>query len=99
MYIMPEKDRRDYIRMEVESDISYSVNGGAVIARGRGKNISHTGIQFLTGRRLDCGDRLDATLHSGNDLFRPLHMEIVVIRCEEIGPGEYLVAGELSRIT
>lgn len=87
-------EKRKYPRMTINADITYSRSGGNSQYTGFCKNLSHTGILFVTEQLLSPGDAVIITLDTKSGYFTPLKARVEVVRTE---PSEdrYAVAGEI----
>ena len=88
-------DKRNYLRMDVDADISFKIRDDDKIHRGKCIDLSHDGIKFETGVKLPTGTILKAVITLENSNVNPLGSSIVVLRIEESQPGRFIVAGKM----
>lgn len=86
-------EKRDYIRVPVECEVSLenSANGKRFIASG--KNLSANGVLFHTDELLRPGDHLEMHIESHQALLSVLDASIEVVRVEDRGDGRSYAAG------
>ncbi|MBD3671536.1 MAG: PilZ domain-containing protein [Gammaproteobacteria bacterium] len=85
-------EKRDYIRMEVDCDVVYRTEDGSTEKQGKGKNLSATGVLFESDENFPAGTRLVLKVMPRNTITPPLDMTVEVVRVDEVGPGQYMVA-------
>lgn len=87
------EEKRDYIRMPVECEVSLenSVSGRRFVASG--KNLSASGVLFHTEERLRPGDRLEMHIEAHQALLSVLDASIEVVRVEALDDGRSYAAG------
>jgi len=87
-------EKRKYPRVTINADITYSRPGGNSQYPGFCKNLSHTGILFVTEQLLSAGDSVVITLDTKSSNFTPLKARIEIIRTEPL-EDRYAVAGKI----
>ncbi|AOU97223.1 hypothetical protein BI364_03725 [Acidihalobacter yilgarnensis] len=80
-------EKRDFIRMTIDCDVSYHLVDGSVIDQGRVRNLSGRGVLFQTGRFLDIGAVLDLSITSRSSSIPPLNARVEVVRVHEVKSG------------
>jgi len=87
-------EKRDYPRMAVKADITYSIDGDGAMYTGISNNLSHSGIQFITERALSPGKSIEFRLASFDGKVDPLEAKATVLR---VAPADnkYIVAGKI----
>jgi len=91
-------ERRDFIRMEMDTGLSFKRDGSATVYSGRCLDLSHTGMQIETETVLSTGERIAVSLDLGNPQFEPMRAHLEVLRVEERPDGGYLIAGKILDI-
>ncbi len=92
-------EKRDYIRMNIDAQIKCRIRSTKEVFTGRCKNLSHTGLQFLTSKHLKEGTEIDIILKINDALGRPpLRARLAVKRINKIADQQYLVSGKLSDV-
>ena len=91
------EEKRDFKRMSVECDISYTLEGGSEKFYGKGSDLSATGVMFTTDQPLAKGARLDLSVHPYIKTVLPLQARATVIRSEKQAEG-YLIGVKLEQV-
>jgi hypothetical protein len=92
-------EKRDFIRMPVDCEISLQspVNGKHFNAAG--KNLSAGGVLFYTDEPLRPGDRLEMHIEASQVVTSVLDATIEVVRVESLGDGRsYAVGGSITEL-
>jgi hypothetical protein len=96
---MGTKEKRDYIRMNIDTEIKCKICGTNEEFTGKCKNLSHTGLQLATSKHLKEGTELDISLKIDSGLGRPpLSAKLTVKRISKIEDEQFLVSGKLSDV-
>ena len=74
------EEKRDYPRMSIMADITYSMDGDDALYTGTSNNLSHSGIQFITERELLPGNSIEFRLASNDGKVDPLEAKAQVLR-------------------
>jgi hypothetical protein len=91
-------EKRDFIRMVFDAEISYKTKDNNSVYKGICKNLSHTGLQFETELFLPEGSELEVTIDSRNGKFNPLKANFKSLRVKTLQNNKYLVSGRISKI-
>ncbi|MFC1670432.1 PilZ domain-containing protein [Spirochaetota bacterium] len=91
-------DKRDYIRMEVDTEISFKIQGDTKIHRGKCIDISHDGVKFETDINMPAGTSLQAVISMSNGKMNPLESNIVILRVEKSLSDKYITAGKMFNV-
>ena len=93
------KNKRNYIRMDVNAKINCKNNETGEEITGSCMNLSHTGIKFETKEPVKKGTKYQITVNVDGDKINPLKAELLVIRVEKNKKTEkYRISGELSNV-
>jgi hypothetical protein len=93
------KEKRDFIRMNIDTEIKCKIRGTKEEFTGKCKNLSHTGLQFLTSKHLKEGTEIDVSLKIDSGLGRPpLNAKFIAKRISRTADEQYLVSGKLSDV-
>ncbi len=93
------KEKRNYIRMNIETEVLYKIRGTKEEFKGHCKNLSHSGIQFITSKNLKVGSELDIILKVSGALPQPpLEAVLIVQRVNKDAADQYVVSGKLSDV-
>ncbi len=85
------EEKRDFPRMNIEADLTYSRSQDKGLYEALSKNLSHSGILFETEQTLSPGESVVLTMDSRNNKFIPLKAKAEVIRVNPIS-NKFLVA-------
>ena len=91
-------NNREYIRMIVDSDFKFKIEGKDQLYTGKCKNLSHTGFQFQSTELIPKGSVIKGSIQSGNSNFSPLSAILKVNRIENLEDGEYLIACSIKKL-
>ena len=91
------EEKRDYIRVPVECEVSLenSASGKRFVASG--KNLSASGVLFHTEEPLAPGDQLEMHIEASRALMSVLDATIEVIRVESTADGNLYAVGSAIR--
>lgn len=95
--IIGRNDQRGFLRMDVNSQLSFSISGSDNIHEGIAQDLSATGLRFTTRQKVNVGDMLDICMKPGIDITPPLETTMAVVRVTETEDGQYEVAGILQQ--
>ena len=84
-------EKRDYPRMNIEADLTYTRSRDNGVYDGLCKNLSHSGILFETEQALLQGESVVLFMDSKNSKFTPLKARAEVVRVNPIS-NKYAVA-------
>ncbi len=77
-------EKRDFIRITVDSDIKFSLSGSGQDECGKVTNLSGRGMMFIADHPLTVEDRIEVQIHPENDLTPPLHANVRVVRVNKL---------------
>jgi len=84
--IGPEhSEKRNFTRMAVNAELTYSITGDNQIYTAECRDLSHTGILFITEQSLSNGQTLEITIDVTYSKFEPMKAIVEVIRVESSG--------------
>ena len=86
-------DKRRFGRLEVDAELTYIVTDDNTTYSGRCKNLSHSGIQFITENALSEGKSVEVTIDTGSSKFKPMKARVEIIRVEPSEDNCYRAAG------
>ncbi len=95
--IIGKSDQRGFIRMDIESEISFKIADGSKSFTGKTNDLSATGVAFNTDTVVSVGDTLHLTVKPGTSITPPLEVSVSVIRVEPSKDGGYNVASEICQ--
>ena len=86
-------EKRLFCRMHVDAEISFTIPGDNSSFKGQCRNLSHSGIQFITGQALSEGQSLEIVIDTKSDKFQPMKALVEIIRVEPSEDNQYETAG------
>jgi len=81
--------------MPINAELTYTIKGEGTAFKGQCKNLSHSGIQFETGKLLEEGAFLELTIDTKSDKFKPMNATVEVLRVDPLEDGRYKVSGKI----
>lgn len=82
-------EKRDFIRMTVDCQVSWREVGAEEVHMGNTKNLSGKGILFLAETEIPIGTLLEVNVSPDNDVTPQLDATVEVVRIEILKPGKY----------
>ena len=89
------KEKREYARMAIDAELSCTLLGEGTSFSGKGRNISHSGIQFETDNLLAPGTSLEISIDSQSNKIMPMTATVNVLRVEPLEKTGFRVAGTI----
>ena len=89
--MVDSSDERDFRRMTLDCGMTYRPGGSHETYTARARNISSTGVLFVTDRALRSGDQLTINVTPAHAVVQPLNARVEVIRVAADG-ADYSVA-------
>jgi len=98
--MVDSEEKRDFRRMEVDSDITVRLLGGKQVITARIKDLSATGLNFHTSHELMVGEELDVNIEPGKaGITLPFHALVRIVHIEEIIPEiEYAIGCKIKEM-
>ena len=91
-------EKRDFIRMKVDTEITLSLDNNDQNVKGVCRDLSGTGMLIEVTEKVSEGITCSTTLPSSNEAFPALDASIKIIRCTEISEGKYQLGTEILAI-
>lgn len=91
-------EKRDYIRMQTDSRITYRLEGSQHCYEGRCVNLSAAGVLFLTDQRFAPGTRININITPQLSVVPPLDATIEVVRSQLHSSGSFAIAGQIKEM-
>lgn len=88
-------EKRDFIRMTVDCDVSYRLIDKDMAGEGRARNLSGRGVLFQTDHLLAPGSILELSIRPQSASIAPLNARVEVVRVEEIDAGRLYEIGAM----
>jgi len=89
--MVDSSDERDFRRMTLDCAMTFRRGGSHEEHAARARNISSTGVLFVTGEALTPGEQLTINVTPKQAVVAPLNARVEVIRVEADG-ADYAVA-------
>ncbi len=80
--IIGRSDKRDFIRMNIESEVDIRRPGESTSFQGITEDLSANGVRFKTSTPVKAGEELHVTVKPKNTITPPLEMTVEVIRVD-----------------
>lgn len=91
-------EQRDFIRMETDCTVNYSITGSGETKQGVCRNLSATGILFYSKEPIAENTKLDIHIEAGSSMIPPLKAVIQVVRIKPNGNNDFEVAGFITEM-
>ncbi len=91
-------EKRNYIRMEIDCDITYRLAGSDELHHGRCSSISGAGVSFIADQSFDPGKAMEINVVPKNTVTPSMTAFIEVIRSTRQDDGRYEVAATIKSI-
>lgn len=91
-------EKRNYIRMEIDCDVTYRLADSDELHHGHCSSISGAGVSFIANRFFDPGKAMEINVIPQNSLTPPMTAFIEVIRSTQQDDGSYEVAATIKSI-
>ncbi len=88
-------EKRDFLRMAIDCQLSYSKKGEKQSLEGHVVNLSSKGILFTATEKFEVGDQLDIKLTPANSPNAPMEVSVVIVRASYNG-SVYELACEIT---
>ncbi|UCD36218.1 MAG: PilZ domain-containing protein [Nitrospiraceae bacterium] len=89
-------EKRHFCRMSVTAELTYLLPGENTLYKGLCNNLSHSGIQFITEKLLEAGQRLEVTIDTKSAKFKPMAVIVEVVRVEPSESNTYRISGTIT---
>lgn len=90
-------EKRDFIRMKVDTEITLSFDNNKHV-KGICRDLSGTGMLIEVTEEVSEGSSCKTTFPSSNDAFPALDASIKIIRCTALGEDKYQLGTEILAI-
>lgn len=91
-------EKRDYIRMDIDCDITYRLADSDVVYQGRGNSISGAGVSFISEHNIEPGQAVEINILPAKSLTPPMNAFIEVVRNTPLPDGTYEIAATIKSI-
>ena len=97
--MLSHDEKRDYIRMEVDCDITYKLANSNDLHTGRCTNLSGAGISFMTDQSFEPGLAMEVSIVPKSNITPPMTAFIEVVRSVKHDGNQYEIAAVIKTIT
>ena len=94
--VIGKQDQRDFLRMNVQSKLTFKIQGTDETYEGTTADLSATGLRFISKQQVNVGDVLEISLKPGVDITPSLEAALTVIRVDAMDDGQYDIAGAMQ---
>lgn len=91
-------EKRNFIRMEMDCDVTYKLADSDEVHRGRCSSISGAGVTFITDRLFEPGKAMEVNVIPKNTITPSMTAFIEVIRSTQQVDGSYEIAATIKSI-
>lgn len=96
--MLAHDEKRDYIRMEVDCDITYKLANSQDIKTGRCTTLSGAGVSFLADQPFDAGLAMEVSIIPKTSITPPMTAFIEVVRSVKRDENQYEIAASIKSI-
>lgn len=96
--MLTHDERRDYIRMDVDCEITYKLADSNEIKTGRCLTLSGAGVSFLADRPFDPGLAMEVSICPKNNITPPMIAYIEVVRSSRRDHDAHEIAAVIKGI-
>ncbi len=96
--MLSHDEKRDYIRMDVDCDITYKPADGSVTKNGRCTNLSGAGVSFIADQEFDVGLAMEVSILPKTSITPPMTAFVEVVRSVRQGDGSYEIGAAIKSI-
>jgi hypothetical protein len=91
-------EKRDYIRMDVDCDITYKLADGDEVKTGKCTTLSGAGVSFLAEEAFEVGLAMEVSILPKTAITPPMTAFIEVVRNVKLDDGSYEIAATIKSI-
>ncbi|PPD50496.1 MAG: pilus assembly protein PilZ [Methylobacter sp.] len=91
-------EKRNYIRMEIDCEVTYRLANSDELHRGHCSSISGAGVSFTANQAFDAGKAMEINVLTKNALTPPMTAFIEVVRSSQNEDGSYEIAASIKSI-
>ena len=95
--VIGRQDQREFLRMNVQSKMTFKIQGSEELYEGTTADLSATGVRFISRQKVNIGDVLNISLKPGVDVTPSLEAALTVIRVAATDDCSYDIAGSMQR--
>lgn len=91
-------EKRNYIRMEIDCELTYKLADSTELHHGRCTSISGAGVAFIADRAFEPGKAMEINVIPQNTVTPSMTAFIEVLRSTSKGDGNYEIAATIKSI-
>lgn len=91
-------EKRDYIRMDVDCDISYKLADSGEFKTGRCTSLSGAGVSFIAESSCEIGSAMEINVLPQNSITPPMTAYIEIVRSIPHKDGSYEIAASIKSL-
>lgn len=96
--MLTHDERRDYIRMDVDCDITYKLADSSLVKTGRCTTLSGAGVSFIADQSFEPGLAMEVSITPKSNITPPMTAYIEVVRSTKRDNTEYEIAATIKSI-
>ncbi|QPK61926.1 PilZ domain-containing protein [Methylomonas sp. LL1] len=96
--MLTHDEKRDYIRMDVDCDITYKLADSNDIKTGRCTTLSGAGVSFIADQAFDTGLAMEVSIIPKTSITPPMTAYIEVVRSSKRDNDQYEIAASIKSI-
>ncbi len=73
-------EKREFVRMNVETEITFTIAGSDIVHRGKSADLSATGVHIVASIAPAIAEQISLIMKPSNDRLRPFEAEGNVVR-------------------
>ena len=98
MYSRNWDEKRDFIRMKVDTQITLAVDDSEIKVKGHCRDLSGTGMLIEVNQEVIAGATCSTTLPSNNEAFPSLDAKVKILRCIQLSEDKFQIGAEILEI-
>lgn len=91
-------EKRDYIRMDVDCDVTYKLANSEHVKTGRCMTLSGAGVSFIADQACEPGLAMEISIIPKTTLTPPMTAFIEVVRCNKREADQFEIAAVIKSI-
>jgi len=96
--MLAHDEKRDYIRMDVDCDITYRPADSSELRIGKCTTLSGAGVSFLTDQPFELGLAMEVSIAPKSSITPPMTAYIEVVRSVKREDNQYEIAASIKSI-
>ena len=96
--MLSHDERRDYIRMDVNCDITYKLANSNDVKTGTCTTLSGAGVSFIADQAFELGLAMEVSIIPKTSITPPMTAYIEVVRCTPRDDNQYEIAASIKSI-